>query len=236
MRYSEIFRTIQGEGQFVGYPTIFFRTSYCNLRCAWGPNNYCDTPYTSWHPENKEINVSEATKKITELGKGCNHVVITGGEPFLFTDELADLCSNLKTKNKIITIETNSTIYHEVDVDLISMSPKLSSSTPTETQSAKWHFKHEKERIKPDVIRKFIENYSVQVKFVIADLDKDIQEIKQLEKDIPIPKEKIILMPEGITRDDIRWKQAKIADYCIKEGYRYSDRLHVQIWGNRRGT
>ena len=76
MKYSEIFYSIQGEGQLVGLPSVFFRTSYCNLRCIW-----CDTPYTSWQPENKDISVEDAVVAI--LAYDCQQVVITGGEPFM---------------------------------------------------------------------------------------------------------------------------------------------------------
>ncbi|MFB3041869.1 MAG: radical SAM protein [Candidatus Poribacteria bacterium] len=85
MKFSEIFYTIQGEGKLVGVPSVFFRTSYCNLRCVW-----CDTPYTSWTPENKDITVTEAVEAINKYN--CKHVVLTGGEPFIQTRELTKLC------------------------------------------------------------------------------------------------------------------------------------------------
>ena len=232
---SECFRTIQGEGLYTGYPSVFFRVSNCNLRCAWSETNLCDTPYTSWDPEGDKIGVLEAAEEIIHLGVNCDHVVITGGEPFLYAKEIDQLCVILKEHNKIITIETNATIYRNIRADLISMSPKLSSSTPTEKQDAKWHVRHEKHRLNNDVIRSFQRSHQIQVKFVIAN-EKDLEEVYWIQRQIPIPKHKIVLMPEGLVENDLKQKQEWLAKYCIEQGYRYSDRLHVRIWGNRRGV
>ena len=116
MKYSEIFYSIQGEGQLVGLPSVFFRTSYCNLRCIW-----CDTPYTSWQPENKDISVEDAVAAI--LAHDCKQVVITGGEPFMQPKALISLCQQLQQRGLHITIETNGTLFESVEADLLSISP-----------------------------------------------------------------------------------------------------------------
>ena len=123
MKYSEFFHTIQGEGKLVGVPSVFFRTSYCNLRCGW-----CDSAYTSWNPENKDITLAEAVEAITKYD--CKHVVITGGEPFIQVKELTQLCQELDRRGHHITIETNATIFAPVAAHFISMSPKLRNSNP----------------------------------------------------------------------------------------------------------
>ncbi|MDP6599438.1 MAG: 7-carboxy-7-deazaguanine synthase QueE [Candidatus Poribacteria bacterium] len=123
MKYSEIFYSIQGEGQLVGLPSVFFRTSYCNLRCIW-----CDTPYTSWQPEDKDISVEDAVVAI--LAYDCQQVVITGGEPFMQAKELTLLCQQLRQQGQHITIETNGTLFQQVEANLLSISPKLASSSP----------------------------------------------------------------------------------------------------------
>ena len=232
---SECFRTIQGEGIFTGYPSVFFRVSHCNLRCAWSQTNLCDTPYTSWDPEGDKVTPLEAAEEIIELADGIDSVVITGGEPFLYNVELEELCLLLKEHNKIITIETNATLYRNVKADLISMSPKLSSSTPTKEQDAKWHERHKRERLNYHVIKSFLRSHRVQAKFVVSN-EKDLEEVYFLHREIPIPKTKIVLMPEGLVEEDLKEKQEWLAKYCIDHGYRYSDRLHVRIWGNRRGV
>ncbi|MDM8568411.1 7-carboxy-7-deazaguanine synthase QueE [Thiotrichales bacterium HSG1] len=228
MKYSEIFYTLQGEGRLVGVPSVFFRTSTCNLRCLW-----CDTAYTSWTPENKDITVSDAFNAIIKFG--VKHVVITGGEPFIQKEELTILCEKLSAKGHHITIETNATIFAPVSANLISMSPKLSNSTPTSLKDKQWQKVHNRERLKLDVIRLFLDKYDCQAKFVISDI-QDIQEVLELSKQLPIPKEMIVLMPQGTQINDIEERQKWLVEVCKETGYRYSPRLHINIWGDKRGT
>lgn len=234
MLVNEVFLSLQGEGKYTGTPSIFYRFSSCNLRCAWG-SNLCDTPTTSWNSEGTKTTVLEAVEKINELDPNCEHIVVTGGEPFLYSEELEQLCFILKEQNKIITVETNATIYHNVRADLISMSPKLSSSTPTKEQDPKWSVRHEKDRLNLDVIRKFQRSHQIQVKFVISN-ESDLEEVLTIKEEVPIPKQKIVLMPEGIDEKDLKDKEQWLSKFCIKNGYRYSDRLHIRLWGNQRGT
>jgi len=226
MKYSEYFYTLQGEGKLVGVPSVFFRMSYCNLRCWW-----CDSAYTSWHPENKDISVDEAFEKISSFK--IKHVVITGGEPFIQEEPLLELCQKLHDNNHHITIETNGTVFLPVKADLISMSPKLANSTPANERI--WTTRHERERIKPDAIRQFLDNYECQLKFVV-DIPEDLVEIQQLIEQIDIPQETIVLMPQGLTEDVVKEKQLWLAELCKEHGYRYSPRLHINIWGDKRGT
>ncbi|MGQ4808056.1 7-carboxy-7-deazaguanine synthase [Candidatus Entotheonellaceae bacterium PAL068K] len=226
MKYSEIFYSLQGEGKLVGVPSVFFRTSYCNLRCSW-----CDTAYTSWHPENKDITVSDAFDTLTRFG--VQHVVITGGEPCIQGKELLALCDTLAAHGHHITIETNATVFVPVQAHLISMSPKLANSTPASDK--RWTKRHERERIKRGPIRQFLERYECQVKFVIDD-PQDVQEVQQLAQDVPIPLETIILMPQGAEEKAIKMRQSWLAEICKEYGYRYSPRLHTNLWGHERGT
>ncbi len=226
MKYSEMFHTIQGEGQLIGVPSVFFRTSYCNLRCVW-----CDTPYTSWTPENKDISVSDSVAAIAKFE--CKHVVITGGEPFIQTKELVTLCRELDKQGHHITIETNATLFADVAAHLISMSPKLRNSNPPENH--RFFKRHERERIQPDVIRKFLDAYPCQVKFVV-DTPEDLTEIESLQTEIGIPSETIMLMPQGKTSQVLIQKQEWLVELCKENGYRYSPRVHVDIWGEKRGV
>ena len=226
MKYSEIFYSIQGEGQLIGYPSVFFRTSYCNLRCIW-----CDTPYTSWEPEDKDISVEDAVDAI--LAHNCKQVVITGGEPFMQSKDLTILCRRLRQNGKHITIETNGTLFEKVEADLLSISPKLENSNPSEFNH---HFKqHQRNRINQPVLRQFLDYYSCQLKFVV-ETERDLFEIHQLEREMQIPASIIVLMPQGITNDQIQERQNWVVETCKKYGYRYSPRLHVDIWGDTRGT
>ena len=226
MKFSELFHTIQGEGQLIGVPSVFFRTSYCNLRCVW-----CDTPYTSWKPEDRNISVAESVDAISQYR--CKHVVITGGEPFIQARELMELCCELDKRGHHITIETNATLFAAVPAHLISMSPKLRNSNPSTDN--RFFKRHERGRIRPDVIRKFLDQYPCQVKFVV-DTPEDLAEIQALQTEVNIPAETILLMPQGTTPAMLRQKQEWLVDLCKENGYRYSPRVHVDIWGDKRGV
>jgi 7-carboxy-7-deazaguanine synthase len=226
MKYSEIFYSIQGEGQLVGLPSVFFRTSYCNLRCIW-----CDTPYTSWQPENKDISVEDAVVAI--LAYDCQQVVITGGEPFMQPQALISLCQQLQQRGLHITIETNGTLFESVEADLLSISPKLANSNP---DASHHHFQqHQRRRINQPVLRQFLDYYSCQLKFVV-ETEPDLVEIQQLQQEMQIPSSIIVLMPQGISRDQIQAKQNWMVEICQQCGYRYLPRLQVDIWGDKRGT
>ena len=229
IKYSEIFHSVQGEGSLTGVPSVFFRTSFCNLRCSW-----CDTPYTSHEPENKDITIEEAVSEISKYN--CNHVVITGGEPFIQKESLSYLCSILKSKGKHITIETNGTIYHPVPADLISLSPKTSNSTPTKDQTSDGLIKvHERKRVNVKSLREFIQFYNHQFKFVV-NFPEDIEEIDHIIDQVGIDPDKVFLMPEGLTTPEILQKEYWLVALCMGKNYRYSDRLHVRLWSDRRGV
>lgn len=225
MKYSELFYSIQGEGGLLGVPSVFFRTSGCNLRCQW-----CDSAYTSWQPENKDISVEQALTAI--LSYSARHVVITGGEPCLQAEALTQLCAELRALGKHITLETNATLFVPIQADLISMSPKLANSTPH--TDARWSARHERDRLQLEVMQRFLAQYTCQVKFVV-DQPADLAEIHQLVAELNIAPEQVILMPQGTQLADLADKQTWLVEACKTYGYRYSPRLHILIWGNERG-
>src|SRR4051794_23426221 len=142
LKIAELFYSVQGEGSLVGVPSVFVRTSGCNLRCAW-----CDTPYTSWQPEGEEKTL-EAIAAEVERYPG-RHVVVTGGEPMIGPGIVA-LTQMIAPRH--ITIETAGTVFAPVRCDLMSISPKLANSTP----EGPWASKHDKLRIQPDVLRRLM--------------------------------------------------------------------------------
>jgi len=168
MRVAEIYQSIQGEGLLTGTPSVFVRASGCNLRC-W----FCDTPYASWSPEGEDLSVKEILRQITQLD--CQHVVLTGGEPMLFA-EMLPLCESLHEAKMHITIETAGTLFLPLRCDLMSISPKMSNSTPSLERAPKWNRRHEQTRQAPDVIRKLIQRHAYQIKFVIDKRD-DCEEV-----------------------------------------------------------
>jgi len=229
MRIAEIFHSIQGEGVLAGVPSVFVRTSGCNLRCVW-----CDTPYASWKPEGTEISVPEIMNKISAWN--CNHIVLTGGEPMIAPD-LLDLANFLKKKKKHITIETAGTLPpNGIPCDLASISPKLSNSTPPPERDPAWAKKHEATRLNPEAIAEWIRNYEFQLKFVVSN-EKDLAEIKILLSRLPpVPFHQILLMPEGIDSKTLTARSPWLVEICKREGFRFCPRLHIELFGHTRGT
>jgi 7-carboxy-7-deazaguanine synthase len=245
MRIAEIFHSIQGEGLLAGVPSIFIRTSGCNLRCHW-----CDTPYASWKPEGPEMSIEEILKKLTEWN--CDHVVLTGGEPMIAPD-LPELATALKKQKKHITIETAGTILpNSISCDLASISPKLSNSTPSPERDPAWAKKHDSTRLQPEVIAEWIRKYPFQLKFVVSS-ENDLAEIKGLlsrletfvapprqsvrgEEGPPVPLHQILLMPEGIDVKTLATRSPWLVDICKREGFRFCPRLQIELFGHTRGT
>ena len=223
MKISEIFYSIQGEGALVGVPSIFVRTSGCNLRCSW-----CDTPYTSWRPEGEDLSLDAIIERVARYP--ARHVVVTGGEPMI-AREIVPLTERLRELQLHITIETAGTVFAPVQCDLMSVCPKLSNSTP----EGDWAAQHERLRIRPEVLREMTAKFAYQLKFVVAS-PGDLDEIRQLIELIPSEPGKVILMPEGVDTTILRERGEWVAEICKKEGYRFSPRLHIELYGNRRGV
>jgi 7-carboxy-7-deazaguanine synthase len=223
MRIAEIFYSVQGEGSLVGMPSVFVRTSGCNLRCAW-----CDTPYTSWLPEGDDLTIA----RILELADypAARHVVLTGGEPMI-APEIVALAAAFRSRGMHITIETAGTAFKALECDLMSISPKLSNSTPEGVFARQ----HDRLRIQPDVLRQLMSAHDYQLKFVITD-EASAKEAISLAQTLNAPPGKTILMPEGTSRDALEQRSPWIAELCKQNGFRFSPRLHVEIYGNRRGV
>ena len=229
MRIAEIFHSIQGEGLLAGVPSVFVRTSGCNLRCHW-----CDTPYASWKPEGPEMSVEQILQKVAEWN--CPHVVLTGGEPMIAPD-LPVLAAALKKTGKHITIETAATVPPAgIACDLASLSPKLSNSTPPAERDPAWAKKHEETRLRPEVIVEWIKFYEFQLKFVVSS-EKDLAEIKDLLSRFPlVPFHRVLLMPEGTDSKTLASRSPWLVEICKREGFRFCPRLHIELFGNTRGT
>jgi 7-carboxy-7-deazaguanine synthase len=223
LKIAEIFYSIQGEGSLVGVPSVFVRTSGCNLRCSW-----CDTPYTSWQPEGDERTPEAIEAEVAS--HRARHVVITGGEPMI-APQIVLLTEMLRARGLHITIETAGTVFAPVACDLMSISPKLANSTP----EGRWATQHERLRIQPEVLKQLMAAYDHQLKFVIAQ-PGDIDEVQALLATIGADRSKVILMPEGTDAGVLRERGIWLAEMCKREGFRFSPRLHVELWGNRRGT
>jgi len=226
MKIAEIFYSVQGEGALLGVPSVFVRTSGCNLRCVW-----CDTPYTSWNPEGREMPMEEILKEVRAFGAG--HVVLTGGEPMILEQSIP-LTNAFAEAGMHITIETAGTVFQPVVCDLMSISPKLANSTPHEREGGKWAVQHERLRYRPEVLRQLIRCYDYQLKFVVSS-ERDLDEIHAIVKDVSADRSKVQLMPEGTNAKTIQERGRWLAEVAKREHYRLTPRLHVDLWGDERG-
>jgi len=228
MRIAEIFYSLQGEGRLLGMPSVFIRTSGCNLRCVW-----CDTPYTSWRPEGSEWSIREIIREARKYP--ARHVVVTGGEPLL-APEIEELTQELKRNGAHITIETAGTIFKPVACDLISLSPKLANSTPWKKARGRFAAMHEERRLNLDVIGKQLAAYDYQLKFVV-ERRRDFTEIRDLLDQLDgVDRARVLVMAQGKTSVELRRKAKWIVALCKKHGYGFTPRLHIDLFGNRRGT
>lgn len=223
MRIAELFYSLQGEGSLVGVPSVFIRTTGCNLRCSW-----CDTPYTSWQPEGTDWSLRQILDEVR--AHPARHAVVTGGEPMI-QPEIIPLTEQLRAAGLHITIETAGTVFQPVACDLMSISPKLANSTP----EGAWAERHDRLRLQPGVLSDLMSRYDYQLKFVIAK-PEDIGEVRELVSTLAAGPARVILMPEGVDPETLRERGLWLAEICKEEGFRFSPRLHVDLWGNRRGV
>ena len=228
MRVSEIYKSVQGEGFLTGSESVFVRAAGCNLRC-W----FCDTPFASWYPEGEDLSVEEILERVRHLA--ASHVVLTGGEPMLFA-ELIPLCAGLQAAGRHITIETAGTLFLPLACDLMSISPKLSNSTPDEGLVDRWQMRHEHTRHVPDVIRRLIAEYDYQFKFVIGQPPDCDEVLKYLDQFPEIDRSRVLLMPLGIDIDELDRVGAWLEDYCREHQFHFCPRRQIEWFGLRRGT
>ncbi|RPJ33877.1 MAG: 7-carboxy-7-deazaguanine synthase QueE [Verrucomicrobiaceae bacterium] len=240
----EIFHTIQGEGVSAGLPAVFIRASRCNLHCVW-----CDTDHTwnfegtPWPHEKDAVpgyakyRKADVTFEITSAGAAqrileftCPRVVITGGEPLLQEEAFLEMMRQIREEMPecVFEVETNATripcpAFADA-VDQFNISPKLSNAGMPESM-----------RLNDDALRYFAASPKAWFKFVVSS-PVDLAEIKMLQSRYEIPRGRILLMPEGRTSNELDKTAAQLADLCRELGFRFCDRLHIRLWGDRRGV
>jgi 7-carboxy-7-deazaguanine synthase len=225
MFIAETFTSIQGEGILAGVPSHFIRTSGCNLRCRW-----CDTPYASWEPEGEQ-------KKVPELidgavASGARHVVVTGGEP-LIQWEIGVLTRGLAEAGLHITVETAGTVDPPFNCDLLSLSPKTANSDPTDGNRDR----HRRLRSDHAPMVRLLERFpDYQLKFVVEDAE-DLADIHELLAELgTVDPARVLLMAQGTTAEEVAERAPTVADLCLEHGFRYTPRLHLDLFGGGRGV
>lgn len=241
---AEIFHSIQGEGVSTGCPSVFVRASLCNLHCRW-----CDTDYTwnwegtPWQHENDadpsyrkfnredyitELPVDAVVGKIVAIP--CKRVILTGGEPLLQDEAWQELMTALLETDVSyhFELETNGTLVPSEKFDQLvnqyNVSPKLENSG---NEQAK--------RRRSEALEFFACSPKAWFKFVIAS-ETDLVEIEEIIATHSLPADRILLMPEGRDEATLRDRRLWLADLCRENNYRFSDRLHIQLWGSKRGV
>ncbi len=162
------------------------------------------------------------------------HAVLTGGEPMLF-DAMVEIAEGCRAMGRTITVETAGTIHRDLPCDLMSISPKLAHSTPDDPV---WGPRHERERLKPDVLRRLVAEYPYQLKFVVnPEAGDDLGEIEALLRELPgVDPQRVLLMPEGVDSATLHRRARLLVEPCMARGWRLSPRLHIDLFGDTRGT
>ncbi len=240
----EIFHSIQGEGKSMGRPSVFVRCSLCNLHCIW-----CDTDYTwNWkgsrfkHVRDEEPAYSKYDKadfivektpeevKNLVISFDCKNVILTGGEPLLQQDDLIEMMQLLESSDSgfRFEVETNGTLLPKLSFDALvhryNVSPKLQNSGVGQQK-----------RERPAALGFFANNEKAVFKFVVA-AEEDVAEILTLVSKYHMCPQKIYLMPEGVSSENLRQKQRWLVEICKKYDFNFTDRLHIHLFGNKRGV
>ena len=248
MQVIEVFHSLQGEGILAGVPSVFVRLAGCNLRCVW-----CDSAYARDPAAGTAIASEDLVRQVCAWP--TRFVVLTGGEPMTAAG-VRELAAALRAAGRHITIETNGTRPPDgIACDLASLSPKLAHSSRCQAEPAVGRASRaagaesnadgggapappfETKRIRPAVLAAWLRHYDCQFKFVVT-APADLREVRRVLATVgrPVPPERVLLMPEGKTRRRLHAHDDWLVAACKRTGFRYGPRLHVELFGNRRGV
>ena len=224
MRVNETFYSLQGEGTLVGTPSVFIRLVGCPLHCRW-----CDTRYAWDFDAGEDLEPAQIVDRVSRWP--CRFIVLTGGEPMVGPDlaaraGLADLTHRLHAMGKHIAIETSGILFiPDLACDLMSVSPKLSTQCLGLPESDV-----------VETLRQLMRAYPYQLKFVVES-PEDMDGIQSMLRELgPTETERVMLMPQAATAEELHARSAMVAELCKQTGLRFGQRLHLQLWGPKRGV
>lgn len=240
----ELYTAVQSEGSRQGYPTIVIRTTGCTHRCYFGEGGWCDSWYTSIHPEKGKYTFQSIIDKYEE-NPHIKEMMLTGGAPTMHPKLVNELTYFAKERGIFITMETEGSHFLETDhpIDLISLSPKFGNSIPQigvltpqgKTVDQKMIDQHNKFRLNKEAIKKTISYHKdYHVKPV---LDKNLSiygEVYMFLQELGIPNEKVWMMPAGDTRQSLFESYPVVMDFVRDKGYRFTGRAHIMAFNDKR--
>ena len=242
----EVYRCIQSEGSRIGRPTIAVRTTGCTHRCYFGEGGWCDSWYTSIHPEKGQFTFNDIVN-IYDENPHVKEMMLTGGSPTMHPALVNELTHFANERNIIITIETEGSAFVETDypIGVISLSPKFSNSVPVvgaitpagKTVDERFVKVHNRHRLNTDSIKRMIAFHTdYHYKPVWDGTDKNLKEIEDYRVELNIPKDKTYIMPAGDTRDQLVKMYPLVFTMCAEHGYNMTGRDHIIAFNTERGV
>lgn len=240
----ELYACLQSEGKLTGVPHILIRTTGCVMRCQFAETDFCDSWYTSWHPEKGGFTLNDIIKFFQE-NRHIKHTMITGGSPTMHPELLRTLVKIAHEYDHKVTLETEgSRFVEDCPIDLLSLSPKFDNSKPkvgTQTPGGREVTErdlnlHEKHRRNYEAMRKWIDAAKdYQLKPVISN-DQEIEELRYVMSELSVPEYMCWLMPAGGTADELQKHRAWLMEFCWQNGFNYTDRIHIVAYNDERGV
>ena len=242
----EVYRCVQSEGSRFGRPTIAVRTTGCTHRCYFGEGGWCDSWYTSIHPEKGTFTFNDIIK-IYDENPQVKEMMLTGGSPTMHPALVNEITHFANERGILVTIETEGSHFLETDypLDLISLSPKFSNSvpvlgaiTPNGAVADERMIKvHNRLRLNKDAIRKTIDYHKdYHFKPVWDGTEKNLAEIEEFRVEMNIPKEKTFVMPAGDTREQLIKMYPLVFEMVAEKGYNMTGRDHIIAYDTERGV
>ena len=242
----EIYTAVQSEGSRAGYPTVVIRTTGCTHRCYFGEGGWCDSWYTSIHPEKGKFNFKDIIKAY-EDNPHIKEMMLTGGSPTMHPALVNELTHFAHEKDIFITIETEGSHFLPTDypINLLSISPKFSNSVPvvgvltpqggiTDERMIKTH---NKKRLNTESIKQMIEFHTdYHYKPVWDGTKGNLKEIEDYRIELDVPKDKTYIMPAGDTRESLIRMYPLVFDLCAEVGYNMTGRDHIIAFNTQRGV